>query len=142
MKVLAFAVLLCSSAFCQQPPKIPVVFHCTCTDAVGALYATSFRDLLASSPRYRSTEDAETTVKLADGQEVHPMAWQVNVVSVDPTSSELGHASAISFVILIGYSFYVSHTVRWCPLQQVNTCAATSLADLDNTIQDYNSTHH
>lgn len=70
------------------------------------------------------------------------MAWQVSVVSVDPTSSEVGHASAISFVILIGHSFYVSHTVRRCPLQQVNTCAAVYLADLDNTSRTYNSTHH
>lgn len=142
MKVLAFVVLLCSCASGQQPIRVPVVFRCTCADTVGALYATAFRDLLASSPRYRETQEAETPVKLADGGAINSMAWQVSVVSLDPTTSDMGHAAAISFVVLIGDSFYVSHTVRWCPRQQVNSCASASFADLDGTIQDYNSRHH
>jgi hypothetical protein len=59
MKVLALMLLLCPSVFCQQPTRIPVVFDCNCDDAVGSLYATAFRDLLAASPRYIETREAE-----------------------------------------------------------------------------------
>jgi hypothetical protein len=50
MRFLALTVLLCFSslAFCQQSAKTRVVFDCQCEDAVGHLYATAFRDVLAT----------------------------------------------------------------------------------------------
>jgi hypothetical protein len=141
MKVLALVLLLfclAKSCFGQEPRKTKVFFECTCDDVVGALWATSFRDLIASSPRYAEAEAPEFEVmKDADGKPINAYNWHVNVV----TSPAGRDSAAVSVVVLLGDSYFVTHLVQTCPHDKVGSCAANALASLDGTIHDYNAKH-
>ena len=141
MKVLAFVVLLsCLNApsFGQEPRKTKVFFECTCDDVVGAAWATNFRDLIASSPRYAEAPAPEFEVaKDAEGKPLNAFNWHVNVVS----SPAGGDSAAISVVVLLGNSYFVTHLVQACPRDKVASCATNALASLDGTIHDYNAKH-
>jgi hypothetical protein len=141
MKVLALAVLLsCLNASSpgQEQRKTKVFFECTCDDVVGATWATNFRDLIASSPRYTEAQAPEFEVmKDGDGMPLNAYNWHVNVVS-SPAGKDL---AAISVVVLLGYSYFVTHLAQACPRDKVASCAANALASLDGTIHDYKATH-
>ena len=141
MKTLALLVLLVClniSSLGQEPRKTKVFFECTCDDVVGATWATSFRDLIASSPRYTEAQAPEFEVaKDADGKPLNAYNWHVNVVS-SPAGRD---SAALSIVVLLGQSYFVTHLVQACPRDKVASCAANALASLDGTIHDYNAKH-
>lgn len=141
MKVLAFVVLLsCLNvpSLSQEPRKTKVFFECTCDDVVGATWATDFRDLIASSPRYVEAQAPEFEImKDAEGKPINGYNWHVNVVS----SAAGRDSAAISVVVLLGYSYFVTHLVQACPRDKVASCATNALASLDGTIQDYKAKH-
>jgi hypothetical protein len=133
MKLLALALLLAApSAFCQQQQRIPVYFSCTCSDPVGSLYATAFRDLLATSPRYIEGGSPETISP--DGNKVH--RWHLSVVSEDPSVGQTGEGAAISVVFLIGKDLFVTNYVQACHKDLVPQCAAKTMAFLDKEVHD------
>jgi hypothetical protein len=109
--------------------RTPVRFECNCTDEVGQLYATAFRDLLAKSPRFVS----ETGFDKGGGSLEGPPSLLVNVVSLDP--SHEGQISVLSEVFLVGSSTYLNHSVRWCPKDRASSCAAFTFAELDDQAQ-------
>jgi hypothetical protein len=109
--------------------QIPVKFECNCTDEVGQLYATAFRDLLAKSPRFVAGTGFDKGGGAFDG----PPSMLVNVVSVDPFSE--GQTSALSVVFLLGNTTYLTHAVRWCPKDRASSCAASTFAELDDQAQ-------
>ena len=112
----------------QNQKRIPVFFLCNCGDEVGKLYATALRDLLAKSPRYVETADPDLTRGTVDG----PPKLSVVVTSIDPTGE--GKSMAHSEVGLLGSSTYLYSTVGWCPKAQVDHCAASTLAALDDQV--------
>jgi hypothetical protein len=65
-----------------QTKRVPVKFVCQCKDGTGAMFATAFRDLLASSPRY--VEVSDSSEKSPDGKSDIPH-WKIDVISIDPT---------------------------------------------------------
>jgi hypothetical protein len=109
--------------------RIPVKFECNCTDEVGQLYATAFRDLLAKSPRFV----ADTGFDKGGGAFEGPPSMLVNVVTLDPFKD--GQASALSVAFLLGNSTYLTHAVRWCPKDRASSCAASTFAELDDQAQ-------
>ena len=115
MKVLALTVLLfClnASSFGQEPRKTKVFFECTCDDVVGATWATNFRDLIASSPRYTEAQAPEFEItKDAEGKPINGYNWHVNVIS-SPAGRD---SAAISVVVLLGYSYFVTHWSKLVP---------------------------
>lgn len=123
-------MLVLSAVGHAQKKLIPVVFECTCQDQVGELYATAFRDALAKSPRYTETSAAVTKDNNGKPQEYN---WQIRVVSVDPAYA-VGRQTAISVVILLGDSFYMTHSIQTCPEAQVAGCAADTLARFDEVV--------
>jgi hypothetical protein len=133
MKFLALTVLLCCSglAFCQESAKTRVVFDCQCEDAVGHLYATAFRDVLATSPRYTQTALAES--KKADGSALY--SWHLQAISLDPEDgADAGHSTVLSLVILVGNDTFISHLVQTCGINVVTKCASQTLAYVDDAI--------
>jgi hypothetical protein len=106
----------------SSPKKIAIFFSCDCDDAVGALMATAFRDMLATSPRFTEAAGVENS------------AYNLSVVSLDPQRGNPGHLSAFSAVLLIGTSFMVTHSVRTCPQAEANSCAANLLSFVDKNI--------
>lgn len=115
----------------QTPAKIPIYFDCECADPVGAQYATSFRDLLASSPRYSLASEAVEND--STGKPIH-YHFSIQVVSLDPTANKLGRESVLSVVLLVGTSTYLTQAAQWCPVAEVNTCSARTLSFLDGFI--------
>jgi hypothetical protein len=68
-------------------------------DVVGTTWATNFRDLIASSPRYIEAQAPEFEImKDADGKPINAYNWHVNVV----TSPAGRHSAAVSVVVLLG----------------------------------------
>ena len=49
---LAVAQVLHAQTNPPAPPRIRVRFTCTCDNSLSRMYATRFRDLLATNPRY------------------------------------------------------------------------------------------
>lgn len=119
----------CSAQSLHQ--KIPVHFQCTCSDVVGQLYATAFRDAIATSPRYQEAATAEE--KGEKGEETK-YNWQVRVVSIDPSKESDGNTTALSVVILIGDSVYLSQIVQTCGRNKAAVCAADTFSSLDGAI--------
>lgn len=113
--------------------RTPVVFSCSCDDGVGSLYASAFRDALATSPRYQ--EGYASSVKGPDGKIAY-RNWKVVVVSIDPNSSETssGASSALSVVYLLGDDIYMNSSVQICGRDRVKSCATRTLATLDDLI--------
>lgn len=79
-------------------PKFRIYFDCTCGDPIGAKYATAFRDLLASSPRYEEASVSQEKPKA--GEKYGTYKWTVSVVSVK--ADEKGSSTALSLVLEIG----------------------------------------
>ena len=111
----------------QVPKRTAVKFLCTCSDTTGQAFATAFRDLLATSPRY--SETFEVSEKLANGKE--SPNWQIEAVSLDPSSNYNGVNAVLSTVFLLGDRYYLTQTVQTCPRSRVAACAANTLATLD-----------
>lgn len=127
--LLLFCLGTCAVSHAQATDsKTPLVFECQCSDAVGEQYATAFRDLVASSPRYRLTSQA--TVRDAGGK-VLSVNWHVIAVSLDPSLDHDGRSSVISLVLLIGDDIYVSQDAIWCPARTINEGASRALAFID-----------
>jgi hypothetical protein len=135
MKALALSVLLYlnSHASAQAPPtspsRIPVAFACQCSDPVGALYATAFRDLLASSPRF---VEYPNEMEILNGK-VH-VNWDISVISVDPSVHSVGNSTALSVVLLVGGTAFITQLAQSCPRAEVKNCAADTLSLLDPQI--------
>ena len=129
------AVLLCAfcPAYAQKTtlPRTQVVFSCQCDDAVGQLYATDLRDLLATSPRYVQTDNAVVTDSA--GKVLH-YRWHLQVLSMDPSESNSGQDSVISVAILLGNTIFMTQDVQWCPIGQAEGCARSTLAGFDSYV--------
>lgn len=112
----------------STPKKIGISFSCTCNDSVGASFATAFRDLLATSPRYY---EAYTPIeKLPNGKEIDH--WQIKVVSLDPKFGPDGSSSIMSVVFLFGDTYFLEQYVQSCGLDRISQCAHGTLSDFDN----------
>ncbi len=133
-----FALVLLSAlmampgvAWGQSKPRTPVKFECQCSDQVGSLYATAFRDLLAQSPRYQEVSAAvekDTTGKIT------ALTFHILVVSIDPSGQNEGKAAAIAVTLLIGDDYYESQQVQWCPSSDVKRCAEGTMSFMDGLI--------
>lgn len=139
MKILACLVLLFASAITfgqnvQKSNKTRIHFSCSCDDVVGSRYATALRDLIASSPRYELAASAE--IKPNNAKEPTTYNWQLSVVSVDLDQPAAGHATALSVVLLIGNTFYWTNWVQTCGAHATSDCAAMTLADIDNQLNN------
>jgi hypothetical protein len=119
--VLLTALLLATPVAAQN--KTAISFTCTCNDATGTLFATAFRDLLATSPRY-SEETKET-------KDVY--AFRLMVVSLDPTVAKDGYQSVLAVVFVMG-SVYISEQVQTCGMASTKTCAERTLAFVDQNL--------
>ena len=117
----------------QQPYRQKVFFECTCKDPVGALFATSFRDLLATSPRY--AEANEAAERDASGK-VKALNWHVVVISIDPSDAQNGRNTAISMVFLLGKDTYLLNRIETFGRSYAQDAARAALAALDNEIQE------
>ena len=130
MKVLALvALFFCLNASCfgQEPRKTKVYFDCTCDDVVGATWATSFRDLIASSPRYAEAPSPEYEVTKARTANRSMPTTGTSMLSPLPLAET---RRLFSIVVLLGYSYFVTHLVQACPHDKVGSCAANALASL------------
>lgn len=137
MKAAVIGLLVCfaGTIVAQQPKKTPVYFGCTCADPVGALYATAFRDLLASSPRYIEASEAQpVNGRDRTGSPIYTYNWHVSVVSEDPSIGDTGNSAALSIVILVGDSYFNTQYVQSCPRAKVAQCAADTFSELDAAI--------
>jgi hypothetical protein len=109
-----------------------VVFECKCNDDVGRLYATAFRDVLAKSPRfieaYQSREDYGSVKAVLN--------LKVVAVSLDPSNDNPGGYTALSVVILLGDSMYLTQTTLFCSKAGVEHCASSTLADVDQQFHE------
>ncbi len=137
-RVLLIALGLISFSYLAhaQAKKSSLYFDCTCDDAVGRLYATAFRDLLASSPRYQSASVAEVDDEKGN---VVRRNWNVKVVSLDPARDAEGQRTVLSVVLIWGDLLYVDSLVQTCNKNNVASCVSDTLADLDNDIQKVNA---
>jgi hypothetical protein len=132
MKGSAFLLFLCCSIpAVGQTQKTAIAFECECTDAVGSQYATKVRDLLTTSPRYSLTTIAEEKDKEGKTSVYH---WQIKVVSLDPSQNSIGQNAVLAIVLLFGDSFYLTHSVQWCPLLKVSDCAASTISSMDGVV--------
>jgi hypothetical protein len=111
-----------------------VFFSCSCDDPVGRLYATAFRDILASSPRFiETTQDEE---KGADGK-ISQFNWSIRAVSVDPTDNDSGYSTAISVAFVLGNTYYITNTIQTCGRTHAQDAARGTLSFLDANIQKF-----
>lgn len=127
-------LLLCActplfSQTSQTKPKTRLVFNCQCTDPVGQLVASAFRDLLATSPRYVEANQAEE--KDTNGKTT-TYNWKLVVVSEDPTNDNSGQSTAMSAVLLLGDSYYMTQSVQSCGMSRASFCAQQMLSVVDN----------
>jgi hypothetical protein len=138
-RAAVLALLCCaltSAALGQRQVRLPVTFKCTCDDVVGSLYATAFRDLLATSPRFIQVNRAEEKDEKGKTTTLH---WNVSVVSVDEGENNSGDSSALSIVFLIGDDIYITQRIQTCGRNRATSCASATLAALDNSIQSVNA---
>src|SRR5438874_7295835 len=105
MKALALLFVWSSAVFAQSPPKTGIKFICTCTDSVGARYATAVRDLIATSPRYKP---AAEFIEGSENARVYNMG--IRVVSLDPQAGNPGNGSALAITLTWGVA-YVSNSI-------------------------------
>ena len=126
---LGVVMLILSPLSALAQAKMNVFFTCQCDDPVGSEFATAFRDLLATSPRFQEVSNPET--KDENGK-VKSLAITVKVVSVDDKSpgSTGGVATALSTVVLIR-DVYFNQQVQTCGRNVVKECAAATLAFVD-----------
>jgi hypothetical protein len=121
-------------AHSQQPTqRTKIFFECTCNDPVGALYATAFRDLLATSPRYAEASEA---VEKDNSGKVASLNWHFVVVSIDPSSANDGRSTVLSEVFLIGKDIYLFNRVQSFGRSSVQDAAKSTLASLDKEIHE------
>jgi hypothetical protein len=128
MRALGWLLLFSSVAFAQSVPKTGVKFVCTCTDTVGARYATAVRDLIATSPRYKP---AAEFIEGPENSKIYNMG--IRVTSLDPQVGNPGNGSALAITITWG-ALYMTNYIQICPSRDVQTCAANTIADLDSQL--------
>ncbi len=128
LSILAFFATC--SLHAQAPQKLPVKFTCTCSDPVGARYATALRDLIAASPRYTASSDY--VVGKGDDEVWH---WGIRVVSLDPTVGKLGDSTVLSVTLTFG-NLYVDAVVQSCLADSPKHCAEDTLSSLDGDIAE------
>jgi hypothetical protein len=116
----------------EPPKKIAVEFTCQCEDEAAASFATAFRDLLASSPRYFETYEPSKDPKT--GKENYH--FHIKAVSIDPATPPDGISTSISVVFLIGDTYYVGQVVQICGRDRSQGCAAAVLAQFDREINN------
>ena len=132
MKLLALWLLCFSSLCLAQKVKTPVVFECTCDDGGGLLYATKFRDALATSPRY--TEVSKTKNGATEDGRYY---WTVSVVTIDGDGeNNRGLSSAVSAAIFVGNTIFDGNYVQVCGRDVVTACAQKLLAILDKEVSE------
>ena len=124
------AALATRSLHAQAPSKIPVKFTCTCSDPVGARYATALRDLVAASPRYSASSDY--VVGKGEDEVWH---WGIRVVSLDPTVGKLGESTVLSVTLTFG-NLYIDAVVQSCLADSPKHCAEDTLSSLDGDIAE------
>jgi hypothetical protein len=118
------AVLLALAAPClhaQTAKKTPVRFTCTCDDATGQTFATAFRDLLVTSPRFSGVSVVDRNT------------YQIRAVTVDASTENNGAVTAIAVVYLLGET-YLHLSVEMCGRNRASSCASDILASFDQTI--------
>ena len=129
---VAVVVLMMSVAVAfsdAQTKKTKVHFVCACSDVVGSKYATAFRDLLATSPRYEATSDF-VQGKGSDA------VWfgGVRVVSVDPSVNNSGERTVLAVTFTFGPA-YVDTYVQTCSTDP-KECAQSTFAAMDKAFTD------
>lgn len=134
MAVIAICTLSVAYAQKATTPRTSVAFDCECSDTVAQIYATDFRDLLATSPRYVQADNAE--VKDGKGT-VIKYQWHIQVLSLDPSQNNNGQDSVISVVILLGDTTFMTQQIQWCPIGQVEGCARSTLAGFDTYVNSF-----
>ncbi len=120
----------------QEPKRIKVVFECQCDDDVGRLYATAFRDLLASSPRF---VEATNSAEVDSNGAIIDFNWKVVVVSIDPSDNKRGDRTAMSVVFLRGNSTFVTSLVQTAGRLRVEDAARSALSHLDSEVHAWNA---
>jgi hypothetical protein len=136
MKALVF-LLLSATSLGLAPTKTGIYIDCTCEDAIGALYATALRDVVANSPRYRLARFARE--RSADYQSFTEN-FVIHIVTVDINRDRPGVSTAIS----VAYSMtdiFLGNSVQTCGRERVQVCAETTLADADGTITKVYAAH-
>lgn len=131
MNRLALLAFLCFAVPAMGQTKTTVVFDCTCSDPVGARFATAVRDALASSPRYMLGYTAVEKDKDGKATRYH---WHLKAVSLDPTPDNEGRSTAISLVLLVGDDVFLTHMVQSCGINKVDSCAADAVSFMDGYI--------
>lgn len=118
------ATMLHPGATAQTDDKIPIGLICKCDQMIAAQYASKLRDLLAISPRYKEQKDAKNY-----------RGWKINVVTASVQPGDANYpVIAISSVLTLG-DFYIAQEITICGQDQVDHCAAITLANADSDIQ-------
>jgi|SRR5579872_4325761 len=112
------------------PSRTKLYFTCQCDDDVAARFASAFRDILATSPRYVATDEPSETVPGAQYPQLH---WHFVVVSLD-ISNGSGSSTALSEVLLLRNGFYMTQWVQGCGREKVADCAQTAFASIDKFV--------
>lgn len=135
MKTAFCAVLLlvCSCPLFSQSrkPRIGIVFDCQCQDDTGARFASTFRELLASSLRY---EEVSSAVERQAGEKDVAYHWHLKVISIDGSANGAGANAALSLVLLRGEDVFVTQSVQMCGRLKADACARSAFAKLDDRI--------
>jgi hypothetical protein len=130
MKIALWLLTLSAPAFAQAS-KTPVHFQCQCDDAVGARYATAVRDLIAKSPRYIAVPD----FIVGDTKDGH-WNYGIRVISLDPSTNNIGNMSAIAIVITFG-PLFDNTQIQTCYASDIQTCADNTMAFFDKTVESF-----
>lgn len=126
---LAILLMLTATAL-SQPLKTKVKFDCTCEDPAGRRFATSFRDLLAKSPRYELTPYEQNRVYMDKPPRKNIV---VSVITLDDSVGTPGTTAAISTTLSVG-GYLFGHQLQACGLNRIDECAADLLSYLDSQL--------
>ena len=119
-----FSCLVGCSLPVSAQVKQPVYFSCSCSDRVGQLYATAFRDLLATTPRYKAIDAAIS----GTGKDAK-YNLALRVVSMDPDGSD-STRTVLAVTITLG-PIYLNTLIQRCGKDVIEGCAKDTLASLD-----------
>ena len=127
MAIRRFAICIpillavCTAQESVPPSKLPVWLRCKCDDPVASLVATSIRDEVSVSTRYRlsSESDAQFIIAII-GRKIEPM---------EPPSSAL----SLVFVRASGHRL-LGHEILLCSASKTKWCAQMALSDFDDAV--------
>lgn len=141
MKALVGLILLCilcptlhsQTSSPGTPVHIPIYFECQCDDDSAARFASAFRDIIATSPRYTMAGAAQEQLP---GEKYQTPHWHLKVLSLDTTQDNSGAGTALSEVLLIGDNLYITQSIQLCGRNKAVECAQSAFAMLDKHVHD------